>query len=108
MWQLRGWTRQRSIPQARNCLQYTLGPDGTAYATVLSRADGQAAPEWEQVEHLRDGRERLGYNPATEARDVSSEDWQAVKAMDNYVPTETAKRVKLPARGGDRAALARL
>jgi len=60
------------------------------------------------VEHVRDGRERLAHNPATETREVSFEDWEAVKANDNFVPVETVKRLRLAARGGDRAALARL
>jgi hypothetical protein len=108
VWQLRGWSHTRAIPQARNCLQYTLGPDGTAYATVLCRWDGSAAPDWETVKNLRDGRERLGHNPAVESRDISIEDWKAVKARDNFVPEQVPDRLRLPARGGDRAALARL
>ena len=85
-----------------------MGPDGTASVIVLCRADGRAAPEWNQVEHLRDGRERLGHNPAIETREVSFEDWQAVRARDDHVPEQIIKKIKLPIKGGDRAALARL
>ena len=108
VWQLRGWTRDRAIPQTRNCLQYTLGPDGSAYVTILCRANGQTAPTWEQVEHVRDGRERLGHNPATGTKDISFEDWQAVKAQDNVISDSIRKRLNFPVKGGDRAALARL
>lgn len=96
------------MPGARNCLQYSLGADGTAYVTIISRADGKPAPKWEEIEHLRDGRERLGYNPAVQSKDISYEDWQAVRARDEFVSEDTAGKLRLPAKGGDRAALARL
>jgi hypothetical protein len=60
------------------------------------------------IKHLRDGRERLGYNPAQKSKDISIEDWNAVKARDNFVPESTRSQLKLPVKGGDRAALARL
>ena len=85
-----------------------MGPDGTAYVTILSRADRKVSPHWEQIKHLRDGRERQGNNPATDVKDISYEDWQAVKAQDEFVPEQTGKQLKLPVKGGDRAALARL
>ena len=108
VWQLRSWTKDRSVPGARNALQYTLGPDNTAYATILARADNKPAPKWEDIEFLRDGRERLGYNPAFENKAITYEDWMAVKAHDEFVEEDTSKRLKLPRKGGDRAALARL
>lgn len=76
--------------------------------TILCRADGEAAPKWEKIQHLRDGRERLGYNPARDSKDISYEDWLAVKARDNFVPESTSRKLELPVKGGDRAALARL
>ena len=85
-----------------------MGEDGTAYVAILRRGDGQPAPSWDNVKHVRDGRERLGYNPAMENRGISLEDWQAVKARDNFVPEKVPKALKLQAKGGDRAALARL
>ena len=85
-----------------------MGEEGTAYVAILRRADDQAAPSWNEVQNLRDGRERLGYNPAMESKDISIEDWRAVKAHDNFVPERISKALKLPAKGGDRAALARL
>ena len=43
-----------------------------------------------------------------ETKETTFEDWQAVKAQDNFVPESTEKLLKLPIKGGDRAALARL
>ena len=85
-----------------------MGPDGTAYVTVICRSDGNAAPKWGEIKHLRDGRERLGYNPAAETQDISLEDWQAVRARDDFVPEWTGDQLHLPRKGGNRAALARL
>lgn len=96
------------MPGARNCLQFTIGPEGSAYVTILCRADGQTVPRFEMIKHLRDGRERLGYNPAKESKDITVEDWHAVRARDNFVPDSTRKQLKLPVKGGDRAALAGL
>lgn len=60
------------------------------------------------MEHLRDGRERFGYNPALENKGITHEDWLSVKANDEFVEEQTDKRLRLPVKGGDRAALARL
>ena len=89
-------------------MQFTIGPEGSAYVTILCRADGQRVPRWEMIKNLRDGRERLGYNPAQDSKDVSIEDWNAVKARENFVPESTRDKLSLPVKGGDRAALARL
>lgn len=75
---------------------------------ILTRSDGQPAPAWEDVKNVREGRERLGYNPAVEARDITSEDVEAVRARRGYVQDDVVKRLRLPDKGGDRAALARL
>lgn len=74
---------------------------------ILGRSDGRAALKWEEVQNVRDGRERLGYNPAVETRDICIEDLEAVRARDEFVPTGQ-KEIQLPVKGGDRAALARL
>ena len=108
VWQLRSWPRDRLVSGAKNCLQYTTGPNGTAYVTVMRRADGKFTPRFEEIRHLRDGRERLGHNPALENKDITLEDWQAVKARDEFVLDQTGERLRLSKKGGDRAALARL
>lgn len=51
--------------------------------TIYKRADGKVAPEIEDTTAAEDGRSRLGYNPAEEARSISKEDWESVKASRN-------------------------
>ena len=76
---------------------------------VLCRSDGRGVPAWSEVEHLRDGRERLGHNPAVEMRGVAQEDLDAVRARGGRASSSKAARQhELPIKGGDRAALARL
>lgn len=50
----------------------------------------------------------MGYNPALEDKGITHEDWLNVKANDAFVEEQTSKQLKLPSKGGDRAALARL
>lgn len=76
---------------------------------ILGRSDGRPALKWSEVENVRDGRERLGYNPTVEARSISREDVEAVRAREDFVPAEIdVKRLGFGVKGGDRAALARL
>lgn len=73
----------------------------------LSRADEKGVPKWQEVEHKQDGKHRLGYNPATETREVSQEDFDAVRAG----PSQSGRKERWDSfkhKGGDRAALARL
>lgn len=49
--------------------------------TIYKRADGQAAPSISETNPETDGRYRLGYNPAEEARSISREDWESVKCQ---------------------------
>lgn len=76
---------------------------------VLSRSDGQAAPRYQDIQHLRDGRERLGYNPAKEA--IQEIGWRMEGVMSregDRMPVAGAGELQLTKRVGDRAALARL
>lgn len=109
MWQLRGWTITPPS-RAQNCLQLILGSGGTASVVVIRRSDGRFALAWDEVKNVRDGRERLGYNPAAgEVRDISFEDLEAVSSKTEFTfLDDTVKRLQLPIKGGDRAALARL
>lgn len=76
---------------------------------ILCRSDGREVPAWSDVEHLRDGRERLGYNPGVEKREVTREDLDAVRAGGGGVSSKkAATQHELPHKGGDRAALAKL
>ncbi|PPJ58150.1 hypothetical protein CBER1_02613 [Cercospora berteroae] len=106
VWQFRGWAGDLPL-DARNCLLYTSGREGVTSVLVITRSDGRAAVKWEEVEHVRDGRERLGYNPAAKTKKICVEDVEAVRARIEFVPA-SQKRLQLPAKGGDRAALARL
>jgi sterol carrier protein 2 len=66
VWHLRGWANNRNVPNTRVCLQQNLGLGGAAVVTVYRRADGSAATNVDSVEVGR--RNRLGYNPAVEAK----------------------------------------
>ncbi|EME78190.1 uncharacterized protein MYCFIDRAFT_89322 [Pseudocercospora fijiensis CIRAD86] len=109
IWRLRGWAGGPPS-RAQNCLQLILGSQGTASVLILRRSDGKSALAWDEVKNVRDGRERLGYNPAAgEIRDISVEDLEAVRAKVEFtLADDSVKRLQLPVKGGDRAALARL
>lgn len=67
----------------------------------LKRADGKGIPKWKDIEHKQDGRDRLGYNPANETKDLRDGDFDAVKAIEG-------QGRKLNSMRSDRAALAKL
>ncbi len=73
----------------------------------LSRADAKGVPDWKDIEHKQDGRHRLGYNPATETRDISEEDLQAVRAS-GQGQEGTEYQTHFHRKGGYNAALAKL
>ncbi|SMR54111.1 unnamed protein product [Zymoseptoria tritici ST99CH_3D1] len=108
VWQLRGWAYNRPATQAQNTLLYTSNSAGGASVVILERSDGRVALQWDEVKDVRDGRERLGYNPAVEERSISHEDLEAVRARKEYTNEDGVKRLGLSAKGGDRAALSRL
>ena len=106
VWLLRGWLRPEPVTSVKNCLHYNAAADGTASVCILNRADGeQIARGWPESESLKDGRERLGYNPAREIKAVSVEDWMAVKSRD-FGPD--VDEIHFRRKGGDRAALLKL
>ncbi|KAM0715127.1 hypothetical protein Q7P37_009592 [Cladosporium fusiforme] len=97
----------------QNCMQYISQPDEPgATVLILCRSDGQKAPAYASIKHLRDGRERLGYNPVEEMREIDREDLEAIGTREGdrmlVGGAEATDRTKLASRGGDRAALARL
>lgn len=57
-----------------------MGLGGATIVTIYKRADGKPAPKAEDIKAEDDGRHRLGYNPAVEARSISKADWEAVKS----------------------------
>ncbi|KAH8662438.1 putative lipid-transfer protein, mitochondrial precursor [Xylariales sp. PMI_506] len=78
VWHLRGWAKSRSVPSTKYCLQHNMGLGGATVVTLYKRADGKAAPGFVETRPEADGRSRLGYNPAEEARSISREDWLSV------------------------------
>lgn len=69
VWHLRGWATNRCVPNTTYCLQHNLGLGGAVVITLYRRADGKSADCVE--EDVKDGRSRLGYNPAIEARHIT-------------------------------------
>lgn len=69
VWQLRGWANNRLAPRTKVALQHNLGLGGAAVVSVYKRADGrenEAADDGDVARACG-----LGYNPATEAREVT-------------------------------------
>ncbi|RMZ83431.1 hypothetical protein DV737_g1595, partial [Chaetothyriales sp. CBS 132003] len=108
VWHLRGWATSRQVPGTKYCLQHNMGLGGATVVTIYKRADGKQAPEPTEIRPEDDGRGRLGYNPAEEARSIRREDWEATKAHGqgssewatkllpwNQVPEAFAQRARL-------------
>ncbi|CAN6674244.1 hypothetical protein TRVA0_051S00122 [Trichomonascus vanleenenianus] len=72
VWHLRGWATNRAVENTRHCLQHNVGLGGAVVVTIYKRPDSSVAPQNLSVA-LSDGRSRLGYNPAVEARPVTLE-----------------------------------
>jgi sterol carrier protein 2 len=77
VWHLRGWAENRTVPGTKYCLQHNMGLGGATVVSILGRADGKTAP---RTCDRSDGRQRLGYNPALEARGIREEDFEAVRS----------------------------
>lgn len=58
-----------------------MGMGGATVVTIYKRIDGEIAPSVEDTRPAEDGRSRLGYNPAEEARSISRQDWESVIAQ---------------------------
>lgn len=72
-WQLRGWASNRAVPNLTAALQHNVGLGGAVVVTVYKRADHGMAPKTEPPVK-NDGRSRIGYNPAVEARGITKDD----------------------------------
>ncbi|ERS95547.1 sterol carrier protein 2 [Sporothrix schenckii 1099-18] len=78
VWHLRGWANNRAVPHTRAALQHNLGLGGAAVVAVYKRADGQEAPV---LDDATVGRlNRLGYNPATQAKGFTAEQARSVRS----------------------------
>ncbi|KIV86036.1 hypothetical protein PV11_01677 [Exophiala sideris] len=102
VWSLRGWT-DTGGKAAKSAFSY----QSSTTTFELSRADSKSIPEWKDVQYKQDGKHRLGYNPATEDREISYEDFEAVCAVRKRNSTQKDWN-HFRRKGGDRAALARL
>ena len=80
VWHLRGWANNRAVQGTKWALQHNLGLGGAAVVTVYRRADGKAAPA---VDTATVGRvNKLGYNPAVEAKGFTAEQAKQVRSKD--------------------------
>lgn len=83
VWQLRGWTGDRQVPNVNYALQHNVGLGGAVVVTIYKKANSaQAKP-------------RASYNPAVEARPISKEEYnKAAAKVSNraeYLESATAK-----------------
>lgn len=78
VWHLRGWANNRAAPNTRYCLQHNLGLGGAAVVTVYKRADGKTAPAVNST--MVGQRNKLGYNPAVEAKGFTMEQVDQVRS----------------------------
>jgi hypothetical protein len=88
VWALRGWSK---------------ASDSKSQSS-LKRSDGKSTPKWLEVKHRQDGKYRLGYNPATDSKDIHQEDLDAVKARRKG---QGKSKAFFGREGGDRAVLER-
>ena len=79
VWHLRGWATNRAVDGTSVCLQHNLGLGGAVVVSVYKRADGKKAPKLsdEQVGKWN----KLGYNPATEAKGFTKAQATAVRSQ---------------------------
>jgi len=94
VWHLRGWANNRSVDGTKVCLQHNLGLGGAAVVTVYKRSDGAEAKSLsnEEVGKIN----KLGYNPAVEARGFTKEQADAVrshKARSDWAVQEVEEKV---------------
>lgn len=86
VWHLRGWANNRNFKDTKYCLQHNIGLGGAVVVTVLKRADGEVAPCLSNKE-VGEGN-KLGYNPAVEAKGFTVE--QATAVRSRTAPSEWA------------------
>ena len=95
VWHLRGWANNRFVHGADVCLQHNLGLGGAAVVTVYKRADGKRS---EVVPSDVVGeRNKLGYNPAVEARGFTAEQvdrTRSRKARSDWALQDTQQKVQ--------------
>lgn len=103
VWDLRGWSDSKEGSGKKG---QSLYKDKSNRSFELKRSDAKDIPKWKEVEHRQDGKHRLGYNPAKKTKEISQEDFEAVRADGKKKGKGDAPRFER--KGGDRAALAKL
>ncbi|TVY15708.1 Non-specific lipid-transfer protein [Lachnellula arida] len=78
VWHLRGWANNRLIKDTKVALQHNLGLGGAVVVTVYTRPDGKAAQEVSSAEVGK--RNKLGYNPAVEAKGFTNAQATSVRS----------------------------
>lgn len=95
VWHLRGWANNRAVPETKYGLQHNLGLGGAVVVTVYKRADGKTAPV---VDSDTVGQKnKLGYNPAVEARGFTEEQADSVRSKasrSEWALQDTLKKVE--------------
>ncbi|PSN75268.1 thiolase-like protein [Corynespora cassiicola Philippines] len=94
-WQLRGWANNRLVEGADVALQHNLGLGGAVVVTVYKRADGGKNAKMGDDEVKKAG--QWDYNPATEARYVTTEDADKVRsktARSEYALGDTPEKIQ--------------
>ena len=104
VWILRGWSQPQDKAERQRRLYYN---SKASQSFELTRADANPIPTWKEVQYKQDGKHRLGYNPAVETREISQEEFEAVRASEKTYK-ETDNWTQFNRKGGDRAALAKL
>ncbi|KAL2755454.1 hypothetical protein ACRALDRAFT_1051143 [Sodiomyces alcalophilus JCM 7366] len=95
VWHLRGWANNRAVPNTRVALQHNLGLGGAVVVTIYRRADGREAPAVESAEVGKIN--RLGYNPAVEAKGFTREEAKRVLSrthLSEWALQDTQKKVE--------------
>lgn len=94
-WQLRGWATNRLVPNTHVALQHNLGLGGAVVVTIYKRADGKSSPTLTERDVKRVS--GVGYNPAVEARGVTTEEANRVRSKENrndWALDDTQKKVE--------------
>lgn len=91
VWQLRGWANTRLAPNTSVALQHNLGLGGAAVVSVYKRADGKHNETKTDREVAASS--GVGYNPATEAKQVGIDQVKKVLSKVHNNPwARTGKR----------------
>jgi len=95
VWHLRGWANNRLIKDTTAALQHNLGLGGAVVVTVYKRADGKDNAPVDSAEVGK--RNKLGYNPAVEAKGFTEAQATAVRSKTKrsaWALGETEKKVE--------------